>query len=56
MSYDKRDYPPIECDCGCVEKEVRNEHFEDAILVEYDLHCKECGSYLGHFAYGNWSY
>ena len=54
-NYD-RDYPPIDCDCGCEETEVRNEVYEDGYrLVEYSLYCK-CGKYLGHFAYGHWEF
>lgn len=51
-----KDYPPIDCECGCEEKEMRNTVYQDDIAVEYFLHCKKCGQYLGYFAYGHWEY
>ena len=51
---------PLDCDCGCTETEEINV-YKDYIRgiftpVEWDLHCKKCGRYLGHFAYGHWEY
>lgn len=52
-----KDYPPIDCPCGCKETEHRNVHTEAGIgEVEYALYCKACGTYLGYFEYGHWSY
>lgn len=51
---------PLDCGCGCTETEERNVYKEDICgtftPVEWDLHCKGCGKYLGHFAYGNWEF
>ncbi len=51
---------PITCDCGCKETEQRNIYKEDIggilVEVEYSLYCKNCGRYLGSFAYGHWEY
>lgn len=54
---------PLNCGCGCKETEKRNISYEDldginmpAVPVEYYLHCKKCGKYLGYFAYGHWEY
>lgn len=51
---------PLKCDCGCVETEERNVYTQDIngifTPVEWDLHCKGCGQYLGHWAYGYWDY
>lgn len=59
-----RDNPPIDCDCGCEETlQVNIEYMpvpDDWKVIkqkaEYDLCCKKCGKYLGHFAYGHWEY
>ena len=51
-----KDYPPIDCDCGCEITEMRNKEFQGNLVVEYSLYCKKCGKYLGHFAYGHWEY
>lgn len=53
---DERDYPPIDCHCGNCEEERRNVYMEDYFVVEYMSYCKNCGKYLGHFAYGTWDY
>jgi len=55
---DKRDNPPvIPCDkCGSTETVNKDCFYECGHLAEYDLRCAECNTYLGHFAYGNWSY
>lgn len=51
---------PLECDCGCKgteQKNICNEEIDGALVpVEYYLYCKECGKYLGYFAYGHWEY
>ena len=51
---------PLRCECGCKETERRNVNTEDIdgvqTEVEYSLYCKNCGTYLGHFAYGHWEY
>ena len=51
---------PLNCDCGCTETEERNVYKDDICgtltPVEWDLYCKNCGKYLGHFAYGHWEY
>ena len=51
---------PLTCDCGCKETEKRNIRKEDIdgtpVEVEYSLHCKDCGRYLGSFEYGHWEY
>lgn len=51
---------PLDCDCGCTETEEKNVYRDDIggiyTPVEYDLHCKGCGKYLGHFFYGNWDF
>lgn len=55
-----KDNPPIDCKCGCEETEERNIYKEDIngifVKVEYTLHCKKCGAYLGTYEYGHWSY
>ena len=55
---DKRDNPPVvPCDkCGSTETVNKDCFYECGHLAEYDLRCAECNAYLGHFAYGNWSY
>ncbi len=59
MSEDLPDLP-LECSCGCNETEERNVCTDDILgiftPVEWDLHCKGCGAYLGHYHYGNWDY
>ena len=52
-----KDNPPIDCKCGCEEKEKRNVVMQkDVGEVEYTLHCKKCGAYLGTFEYGHWDF
>lgn len=54
MSEDLPDLP-LECSCGCHETEERNICTDDILgiftPVEWDLHCKGCGAYLGHYYY-----
>lgn len=50
---DEEEYS-LQCACGCDETEQYDEYKEDCYLVEYKLRCKKCGSFLGHWAYGNW--
>lgn len=56
------DYKDLECvhkpDCNSKDStnvEHRNEIWNELIdgVVEYDCHCKECGNYLYHFAWGH---
>lgn len=55
-NYDK-DHPPIDCSCGCTETEHRNVYTQEGVgEVEYKLHCKACGAYLGYFVYGHWEF
>ena len=52
-----KDNPPIDCKCGCEVTEKRNTVRDENIgELEYTLHCKNCGEYLGTFEYGKWSY
>jgi len=50
--------------CESINNEKRNIQvatleFEDGQLkddeVEYDVYCKDCGSYIGNFSWGYWS-
>lgn len=48
---------PLKCDCGATETKRENIEAEPGVdIVAYDLHCAECGKYLGHFEYGLWEY
>ena len=57
-----KDYPPIDCDCGCEEtvkvniETIPNNWKAVKQEAEYDLCCKKCGKYLGHFIYEHWEY
>ena len=59
-----KDCPPIDCDCGCEETIKTNIEYIPRpdnwkiikIEAEYNLCCKRCRKYLGHFAYGHWEY
>lgn len=53
---DDRDNPPIDCPCGCKETIKKGVYYEECEEVEYFLHCKACGTFLGHFSYGSWQY
>lgn len=44
--------------CKHKREESRNEeiggyNIPDGCTTEYDIYCKDCGEYLGHWAYGN---
>lgn len=46
---------PKRCFCGSTDTEIYNTYYEDSVgLVEHSEKCKKCGTYLGHWAYGNW--
>lgn len=47
---------PLTCDCDSNETVHKNPYYDEIGEVEYDLHCAECGKYLGHFVYGCWEY
>lgn len=38
--------------CKHKRQEEKNCYYEDYHCVEYDIYCKDCGKYLGHWAYG----
>lgn len=54
--YEDQEKYPIKCPCGCEDTEQFDEYYEEYGLCEYKLRCKKCGTYLGIWAYGNWSY
>lgn len=44
--------------CKHKHEETRNEdiggwNIPEGVTTEYDIYCKDCGQYLGHWAYGN---
>ncbi len=45
---------PLKCNCGCKSFYQCNEYYEDEILVEYSLRCKNCHNIVGHWSYGYW--
>lgn len=53
------DNVPTRCACGCEEFEKADVYTEEVhgrpVEVEYKLYCKNCGKYLGSYAYGHWS-
>jgi len=54
---EEADLYPIKCPCGCEETEEYDKYCEEPFgVVEHKLKCKKCGTYLGIWAYGNWSY
>jgi len=46
---------PLKCwKCGYTEFEQFDTYMEEHWVVEYSLKCKQCGSGVGHWAYGTW--
>ena len=51
-----KDGKPIKCHiCGGTNLEEYDYYYLDGHLIEeYSVKCKECGTKLGHWAYGYW--
>jgi len=48
---------PTKCECGCTRQVKRNVTSQEGLVAaEYTLHCAACGSYLGSYSYGKWTY
>lgn len=39
--------------CKHKRQEQRNCYYENYYCVEYDVYCRDCEKYLGHWAYGH---
>lgn len=57
MGYISSDGTPLKCHkCGSKELEEYDEHYmEWEDREEYSVRCKQCGTEVGHWAYGNWN-
>ena len=49
-----KDLSPKRCYCGCEEWEKCKCFYVQYGEVEFSARCKECGEYLGTWAYGSW--
>lgn len=46
---------PLKCyKCNSKNLEDYDEYYEEYWCVEHSVRCKECGTKLGHCAYGSW--
>lgn len=53
--YIAEDGTPLKCyKCNSKNMENYNKYYEEHWCIEYSVKCKECGTKLGHWAYGNW--
>ena len=53
--YIKEDGAPLKCwKCGSKSLKFTN-HYDDYIMVEKSVKCKECNSDVGLWSYGNWT-
>lgn len=52
---DEYDLSPIKCSCGC-KNFYKHESWTEGYYgeVEFILRCDNCGSKVGHWAYGSW--
>mgnify|MGYP003550396415 CR=1 FL=1 len=50
-----RNLAPLKC-VHCDSKNLvdTDSCFEDTVMVEYTLKCKECGKVAGYWSYGTW--
>lgn len=57
MGYISSDGTPLKCHkCDSKELEEYDEHYmEWGDREEYSVRCKQCGTEVGHWAYGNWN-
>lgn len=53
--YIAKDGTPLKCyKCNSTNLENYNKYYEEHWCIEYSVKCKEYGTKLGHWAYGNW--
>lgn len=50
-----KELEPLKCfECGSIEMKDHIFSMDGGYVSEYERRCRDCGKFLGYWAYGNW--